>query len=416
MSDSITPEAPPQEATARLASLEPADVTLAAPGCLTLDAVGAAIAAARDVVQHLLPGLRVVLVYPEAVVGDPAIDLGGASVQAIPWRLSATSRPSLATGDGREAFLPLSTVGTQVSARACALVGAHPDAVSPETISRLVRPVLDGQADVLLPCYPRHRLEGLINTGIVYPLMRSLYGRQADGQLGVDFGLSPRMVAALVQPAPRTSRGGPVWLLPEAVERGFTVGQAYLPTWLPPAEESADVSSSLTQVLGSLFTDLELHATTWQRVRGSRPVPGFGEPATVADERRPVDVRSMVESFQLGFRNLQEVWARVLPPATVVALGRLARAPADQFRMPDDLWARIIFDVALGFRLRTINRDHLLRAMTPVYLGWAASYARDVSEADRASVRQRLEDLCLAYESQKPYLLARWRWPDRFAP
>jgi hypothetical protein len=416
MTDSIAPDAPLQDAATRLASLEPADVTIAAPGCATLEAVRAAIAAARDVTRHLLPGLRVVLAYPESVVGDPTIDLGGASVQAIPWRLSTTSRPSLATGDGRDPFLPLSTVGTRVSARACALIGAQPDAMNPETIGCLVRPILDEQADVLLPCYPRHRLDGLINTGIVYPLMRSLYGRQVDGHLGVDFGLSPRMVAALVQPPPRNARGGAVWLLPEAVERGFTVGQTHLPAWRPPADESADVSSSLTQVLGPLFIDLELHATTWQRVRGSRPVPAFGEPATVADERRPVDVRSMVESFQLGVRNLQEIWARVLPPATVVALGRLARVPADQFRMPDDLWARIIFDVALGFRLRTIHRDHLLRAMTPVYLGWAASFARDVSEADRATVRRRVEDLCLAYETQKPYLLARWRWPDRFTP
>jgi hypothetical protein len=124
----------------------------------------------------------------------------------------------------------------------------------------------------------------------------------------------------------------------------------------------------------------------------------------------------MVESFQLGSRNLQELWARVLPPATVVALGRLARTSPDAFRMPDDLWARTVFDFALGYRLRTLNRDHLLRALTPAYLGWVASFARDVAEADRGAVRRRVEDLCVAYETQKPYLLARWRWPDRFTP
>jgi hypothetical protein len=124
----------------------------------------------------------------------------------------------------------------------------------------------------------------------------------------------------------------------------------------------------------------------------------------------------MIESFQLGFLNLREVWARVLPPATVVALGRLARAPADGFRMPDDLWARTVFDFALGHRLRTINRDHLLRAMTPLYLGWVASFALDIGEADRLAVRKRLDDLALAYETQKSYLQARWRWPDRFTP
>jgi hypothetical protein len=54
--------------------------------------------------------------------------------------------------------------------------------------------------------------------------------------------------------------------------------------------------------------------------------------------------------------------------------------------------------------------------MTPAYLGWVASFARDVAEADRGTVRRRVEELCGAYEAQKPYLLARWRWPDRFTP
>ena len=54
--------------------------------------------------------------------------------------------------------------------------------------------------------------------------------------------------------------------------------------------------------------------------------------------------------------------------------------------------------------------------MTPVYLAWAASFVSDLSKADERGVRVRLEELCSAYESEKPYLVARWRWPDRFNP
>jgi hypothetical protein len=31
-------------------------------------------------------------------------------------------------------------------------------------------------------------------------------------------------------------------------------------------------------------------------------------------------------------------------------------------------------------------------------------------------VEERIERLALAYEAQKPYLISRWRWPDRFTP
>jgi hypothetical protein len=113
---------------------------------------------------------------------------------------------------------------------------------------------------------------------------------------------------------------------------------------------------------------------------------------------------------------LQDLWSAVLPPATLVELKRLASlAPAD-FRLPDELWARIIYDFALAHRQRVMNRDHLLRAMTPLYLAWVASYAPQVEGAAPTAVEQRLERLGTAFEAQKPYLVSRWRWPDRFNP
>ena len=33
-----------------------------------------------------------------------------------------------------------------------------------------------------------------------------------------------------------------------------------------------------------------------------------------------------------------------------------------------------------------------------------------------AKVEARVEQLCLRYETEKPYLISRWRWPDRFSP
>jgi hypothetical protein len=125
----------------------------------------------------------------------------------------------------------------------------------------------------------------------------------------------------------------------------------------------------------------------------------------------------MVESFQLGNRDLQEIWSLVLPPATLFELRKLSRLSLEQFRMPDELWSRIVYDFALAHRLRTINRDHLLKSMTPLYLAWVASYALELSTGGEAAAsEQRLERLSIAYESSKPYLLSRWRWPDRFNP
>jgi hypothetical protein len=145
-------------------------------------------------------------------------------------------------------------------------------------------------------------------------------------------------------------------------------------------------------------------------------VPLFGDDVPAGDDSGPFDVKPLVESFQLAYRNLQDVWALVLPPATLLELKRLTLLAPDSFRFPDDLWARVVYDFALAHRVRAINRDHLLRALTPAYLAWVASYALQVREMSWFAVTDRIERLCQSYESQKPYFLRRWRWPDRFNP
>src|SRR6201984_752480 len=166
------------------------------------------------------------------------------------------------------------------------------------------------------------------------------------------------------------------------------------------------MSSVLTDVLTPVFADMERNAPFWQRTRVSVPVRVIGEPLPLDQDSTAVDTHLMLESFQLGNRELQEIWSLVLPPASLFELRKLSRLPAEQFRMPDELWVRIVYDFALAHHLRTISRDHLLRAMTPLYLGWLASYARQV-EAPGATVQNHLESLCTAYENGKPYFVSR---------
>jgi hypothetical protein len=153
---------------------------------------------------------------------------------------------------------------------------------------------------------------------------------------------------------------------------------------------------------------------TWQRVRGSSPVQRFGEsePAPQAGGSS-VDLDRLIESFRLGYRELRDIWTWVLPPKTILDLRRLIDTTPAHFRLDDDLWARIVYDFALGYRLRVLARDHLLRSLVPLYLGWLASFILQVGDRGADEVDRRVEQLGLAFEAQKPYLIARWRWPER---
>jgi hypothetical protein len=66
--------------------------------------------------------------------------------------------------------------------------------------------------------------------------------------------------------------------------------------------------------------------------------------------------------------------------------------------------------------VKVMDRGQLLRSMTPLYRGWVASWVNEVRALDDAGADGRLERLCEAFEAEKPYLISRWRWPDRFTP
>jgi hypothetical protein len=122
----------------------------------------------------------------------------------------------------------------------------------------------------------------------------------------------------------------------------------------------------------------------------------------------------MLQAFRLAYTNLQEIWSLVLPPNSLLGLKRLAATDAAAFRMPDSLWARIVYDFLLAYRLRTINRGHLLGVLIPLYLAWVASHINIT--ASGAHTERHIEAVAAAFEAEKTYLVSRWRWPDRFNP
>ena len=161
---------------------------------------------------------------------------------------------------------------------------------------------------------------------------------------------------------------------------------------------------------GSLFADIEAKAAFWQR---PRRLPPEHRSFTASDDiEGDVDIAPMVEAFRLAFSNLQEIWSLVLAPNSLLGLKRLSVVEPSAFRMPENLWARIVFDFLVAYRLRTINRGHLLGALIPLYLAWVAGHLNVVKSGTDSEVH--VEAVAAAFESEKQYIVSRWRWPDRF--
>jgi glycosyltransferase involved in cell wall biosynthesis len=324
-----------------------------------------------------------------------------------------------APGKG-EALRTMFGLARKLGAKACAAVDADLLSMTPDWVERLARPVLEDGFDLVTPSYQRHGFDGALNSAIVYPLMRALYGKRIRQPIGGDLAFSARLMeSCLDQEAWETGRalGTEIWIVSQAIQGGLRICQASLGARvLRTPEVAPDLSATLAQILTAVFDRADRDVIFWQKARGSEVIPLLGTRVEAANEPVKINVRQMVESFRLGYRDLLDIWGLILPPATLLEFKRLARRAEEEFRFPDEIWTRTVYDFLLGYHLRTIDRDHLLRAMTPIYLGFLASVVREMQGAGARELDERVERLCTVFETQKRYLISRWRWPDRFNP
>jgi hypothetical protein len=369
--------------------------------------------------------LRTVVAFP-GLSAEPAakaeMDLApaetGGHLRFLPYSLASGSTTRIPWLPAAGTYQALFAMARELGVSACAVIAYDLAALHSNFLAPMMAPVLEKRCQLAMPLYALGKFDGLLNSGILAPLTRALYGRRVRFPLAPDFCLSSTMIPDFEVALQRTTAQGQsiFWPATEAAIRDCGICQVNVDTRHVPSADGVDLSTVLAQTVGPLFAEMTANAPLWQRVRGSQAVESQGAAVAPPADGAPADTTPMVETFQLGFRNLQEVWALVLPPVTLLELKRLVRPSTGRFHLPDELWVRIVYDFALAFRLRTISRSHLLGALTPLYLGWVASYALEVGNCSAADAEQRLEKLARAYEDGKPYLLSRWRWPDRFNP
>ncbi|HZB89485.1 MAG TPA: hypothetical protein VE291_12545 [Terracidiphilus sp.] len=304
------------------------------------------------------------------------------------------------------------------SARALLMLGPGCASLNAFGLRDLANPVFAGATDLAVPCYTLPPLAGLVNSSILYPLSRALFASRARYPLAIDLGLSLRMAQRLAGVAARfvalNQSDAPLWAVSEATVAGMNIEEVDVGPRALPQPAEPDLHSILPSVTGSLFSDIDAKAAFWQRVRITPPGRRVPPATHLPEPEIAAETETMLQGFRLAYSNLREIWALVLPPNSLLGLKRLSQIEGTAFRMPDTLWTRIVFDFLIAYHMRTLNRSHLLGALIPLYLAWVASHINLI--ATGTSPERHIEALATAFEADKAYLVARWRWPDRFNP
>jgi glucosylglycerate synthase len=312
-----------------------------------------------------------------------------------------------------EALRTILGVARRLAVRVLVLLEADVVTITDEWPQRLSRPVREDGADWVAAAYARHRYDGTITRLLLSPLLRALYSRRLHQPLGGQQAMSARLVEHLLV-HPRWKGTGrdvtDVWIVGTAIADGFSVWEVPLgPYRVQSATRSRDLPSMVAQSLGAVFTVMDRHEDLWLETRGSEPVPGYGELPPPSTDPIEVDVERMIEAFRLGLRDLTTIWEHIMTSETLGDVLALDVADPARFRFPDDLWARVVYDFALGHHYGVVHREHLLRSLVPLYLGRTAAFIVATRDRSAAFTEAQLEAVGVAFERQKRYLVERWR-------
>jgi hypothetical protein len=300
-------------------------------------------------------------------------------------------------------------------AKGIVMIDADLKSLTPSWIEHLLEPLFD-EYDYVVPIYIRHKYDATITNNIAYPLIRTLYGLRVRQPIGGDFGISGKLARAFLVEKTWTDDvhqfGIDIWLTTIAVGRNFRVCQTFMGSTKShrPKDPASDLGPMFSQVVGTIFQQMIDFEYIWKDTLESRPsiIYGFG----LGEEDNPEEIKvnrtKLHESFLNGFKQFGEIWAEVLSIQNWQQVKELEKLTWTDFYYHSDLWARILFDFAIGYRNEIVDRNKLIEALIPFYFSRTLSFVNKTAHMNTQGAELYLENINRVFEQEKYYLVQRW--------
>jgi len=424
--------------------LGPADIMVGIPSFRNAATIGHVTRAAQAGLVQYFPESKPVLVNADA--GSPD-GTGRVVVETEPpdyverillvrprnrlQRLSLTYPEVDGVGGKGAALRTIFQIADQLGVEALVVVDSDLRSIVPEWIELLAGPILKGGFDYVTPLYQRYKYDGTITNTVTYPSTRSLYGLRIRQPIGGDFGVSGDLVKHYLEQddwTPDISKFGiDIWMTTHAITGGFAVCQTRLGAKIhDPKDPGADLGPMFSQVVSTTLRLTVEHADQWLAVQGSHAVPAYGFERFADPPPLDVDVVRLLTAFARGRVAVGDAWELLVAPARMASLGSLALEAAAvidevtrsdtpttiedaEFHFSDELWARVIFDLALAARGDTMPMDRLIAALVPIYYARVASLVIEARDMTTQQAETLVERQARAFEHAKPSLVERWQ-------
>jgi glycosyltransferase involved in cell wall biosynthesis len=303
-----------------------------------------------------------------------------------------------------------------LNAKAVVVVDADLQSITPEWIKHLGEPLFDGFSFVA-PLYVRHKYDGTITNGIAYPMTRALYGRRVRQPIGGDFGFSGKLGKVYLEKMAWDEAvayfGIDIWMTTLAINQRVRICQSFMgrPKIHRVKDPGAHLGPMFREVVGTIFSVMRHFDSFWKKVKYSRPtaIYGFGLGEVEMPPKVEVDTQNLLRKFHGGFEEHSPIWKETLTEDVHKKLLEIRGLREREFNFPTDLWARILFDMAVAYRDTDIDRDVMMDSLIPLYFGRTLSFVKKTKRMAIKQAEEAIEDDCVTFEMTKPYLLSRWK-------
>lgn len=442
----------------QIARLERADIMVGIPSFKNAATIGYVVRAAQAGLVQYFADLRPVLVNSDAgspdgtqrvVVETEPPDYVEQILLVRPTnrlaRVSLTYPEIDGVGGKGAALRTIFEIAAALDVQALVVVDSDLRSIVPEWIELLAGPILKGGYDFVAPLYARYKYDGTITNTVTYPLTRALYGHRIRQPIGGDFGVSGDLVRHYLTLDDWTDDiskfGIDIWMTTSALAGGFAVCQTRLGAKVhDPKDPGADLGPMFRQVVGTILRLAVRYADNWLPIKGSHDVPAYGFERLIDPPPLEVNTLRLLTEFHQGSLTMVDSWRMMLAPSnleTVLVLAREAGKLADAartklgiagtdassaslttlemaealsaFHFPDDLWARIVFDLVIAARADEAPLEQLVAALVPIYFGRVGSFIIENRHQTTDQAEERVERQAREFELVKPYLLERWQ-------
>ncbi len=433
-----------------------ADIMVGIPSFKNAATIGYVVRAAQAGLVQYFPDLRPVVVNSDA--GSPD-GTGRVVVETEPpdyieqillvrpshklQRVSLTYPEIDGVGGKGAALRTIFEMAAALEVQALVVVDSDLRSIVPEWIELLAGPILKGGYDFVAPLYARYKYDGTITNTVTYPMTRALYGHRIRQPIGGDFGVSGDLVRHYLTLDDWTDDvskfGIDIWMTTSALAGGFAVCQTRLGAKIhDPKDPGSDLGPMFRQVVGTIMRLANKHASHWLDITGSHDVPAYGFERIIEPPPLEVNTLRLLTEFHVGSLTLADTWRSMLAPATSATVlelaseaGRLAdhawaklgiggdvsstsastvemADAVSTFHFPDDLWARVIYDLVVTARDPKPSLETLIASLVPIYFGRVGSFVIENRQVTTEQAEDRVERQAREFELLKPYLVERW--------